>query len=294
MVATTKTAKPRDVYLMSYANGKFINNQKRLNKSGKAYGIKNIISYTDSDLKRTKFYNKYKGILDQPRGAGYWLWKPFFIYKAMKELNDGDILIYSDSGAVFVEKPMPLLTLALKEKILLFTNNEPNIKWNKRRCLSKMNCDSKKYLDAPQVSAGFQIYVNNEETRKFVKEWLYYCCMPGVIDDTTSSPGEYEEYAEYKEHRHDQSVLTNLATKYNIPLYRDPSQGGNYIKPLKFRQKGEWLQYPYKYKDTPNNKKSNYPTIINHLRNTNKMKLSLIKLQSKLPRWLKMILRRKK
>jgi len=283
-----KKSKPK-VYLMSYANKKFVKNQKRLNESAKAYGIKNIISYTDQNLKRTKFYSNYKNILDQPRGAGYWLWKPFFIYKTMNNLNEGDILIYSDSGAVFINSPKSLLKIALKEKALLFTNNEPNIKWNKRKCLDNMGCNSDKYLYAPQVSAGFQVYVNTYKTRKFVKEWLYYCCVDGLIDDTPSNSGEHEEYAAYKEHRHDQSILTNIATKYNIPLYRDPSQGGNHLKALEFRKKGEWIQYPYKYTEVAGSNTSKYPTIINHLRNTGRLKLLLIKLHSKLPKWLKKI-----
>lgn len=271
------------VYLISYADKKFIKNQNRVNASAKKYDIKNIISYNDSDLKRTNFYNKYKDILDQPRGSGYWLWKPFFIYKTLNELREGDILIYSDAGAVFIDTPLPLLKIVVKEGVLLFTNNEINIKWNKTFCLSKMNCNSRKYFYSPQVSAGFQVYMNNKRTRKFVKEWLYYCCIPNLIDDTAIG----EEYASYKEHRHDQSILTNVAIKHNIPLYRDPSQGGNHLKPKEFRKKGEWLQYPYKYMDVTKTERFKYPTIINHLRNTSKFRLLLIKLHSKLPRWMR-------
>ena len=278
------------VYLISYANNKFIKNQNRLNKSAKKYEINKIVSYREEHLKRTKFYNQYKHILDQPKGAGYWLWKPFFIYKTMKQLDDGDILIYSDSGSIFINSPLPLLKISQKENILLFTNNEPNIKWNKSQCLSQMQCDLEKYLNAPQVAAGFQIYVNNESTRKFVKEWLYYCCQPGLIDDSVNN--RTKEYILFKEHRHDQSILTNLAIKYNIPLYRDPSQGSNHLKPLEFRKKFEWLQPPYKYKDIEDNK-SNYPTIINHLRNTGKFKLFLIKLHTIMPRWLKILTKKK-
>lgn len=281
------------VYLISYANKQFIKNQNRLNKSAMKYGIKRIISYREEHLKKTKFYNIYKYILDKPRGVGYWLWKPFFIYKTMKQLDEGDILIYSDSGAIFIDNPLPLLKIAKKENILLFTNNEPNIKWNKNRCLVKMGCNSEKYFNAPQVSAGFQIYVNNESTRKFVKEWLYYCCMPGLIDDTLSKPREYEEYMEYKEHRHDQSILTNLAIKYNIPLYRDPSQGGNHLKPLEFRKKREWLQPPYLYRIQTTTERIAYSTIINHLRNASKFKLLLIKLHTISPRWIKMLIKRR-
>lgn len=278
------------VYLISYANDKFVKNQNRLNESARKHGINKIISYNESDLKVTKFYKKYKNILDSHRGAGYWLWKPFFIYKTMSKMGDGDILIYSDSGAIFVDNPRPLLKLALREDILLFTNNEQNIKWNKRLCLLKMGCDSDIYLNSPQVSAGFQIYVNNDKTRKFVKTWLSYCCAQDLINDVD---GGCNEYAKYIEHRHDQSILTNLAAINNIPLYRDPSQGGNHLKPLQFRKKGEWLQYPYKYYDIKNPERFMYPTIINHLRNTGKIKLKLIKIHSRLPVWLKKIIRKK-
>ncbi len=282
------------VHLISYADGRFIKNQNRLNKSAKKYGIKNIISYNNLDLKRTKFYSKYKNILDESKGSGYWLWKPFFIYKTLNEMREGDILIYSDAGAVFINDPLPLLKIVAREEILLFTNNEINIKWNKAFCLSKMNCNSGEGFYSPQVSAGFQIYMNNERTRKFVKEWLYYCCIPDLISDTTPSLNGYEEYAAFKEHRHDQSILTNVAIKHNIPLYRDPSQGGNHLKPKEFRRRGEWLQYPYRYKVLLNSdtKRFKYPTIINHLRNTGKMKLLLIKIHTKLPKWIKKIRRR--
>jgi len=276
------------VYLISYANKQFVKNQDRLNKSAIKYNLKNIISYGESDLKSTKFYSKYKKILDQPRGAGYWLWKPFFIYSTMCKLREGDILIYSDSGAVFIDNPLPLLKIVAKEKILLFTNNEPNIKWCKRKCLNEMRCNSSKYYSAPQISAGFQIYINNNNTRAFVKEWLYNCCKPGMIDNSKTDGGEFKSFIE---HRHDQAILTNLAVKYNITFHRDPSQGGNCLKPLSLRKKGEWLQPPYVYMEQSSS--DNYPTIINHLRNTKNIKLFLIKLHSKLPRWLKILLKRK-
>ncbi len=285
------------VVLISYADKKFKKNQKRLNKSANKHGLKNIISYSREDLVRTKFYTKYNGILDQSRGAGYWLWKPFFIYKTLNELDEGDFLIYSDSGAVFVNSPVPLLKIASKEKILLFGNGEMNIKWNKKDCLIAMRCNSGAGFYSPQVSAGFQIYVNNESTRKFVKEWLSYCCIPGLIDDTTTSPTGYEEYAAFKAHRHDQSILTNLAIKYDLPLYRDPSQGGNHLKPKEFRKRGEWLPSPYKYQklseESPT-ERFKYPTIINHLRGTGRFKRILIKMHSKLPKWLRRILRRRR
>ena len=38
-----------------------------------------------------EFYAKNKFILNQPRGAGYWLWKHYIIKDALSRVNDGDI-----------------------------------------------------------------------------------------------------------------------------------------------------------------------------------------------------------
>ena len=37
-------------------------------------------------------------------------------------------------------------------------------------------------------------------------------------------------FMEFKDHRHDQSVLTILSVKYNFELFRDPTQFGNDFK----------------------------------------------------------------
>ena len=52
-----------------------------------------------------EFYEKNKNILDQRRGAGYWLWKPYFILKTLNLINDGDIVFYVDAGNIFINDP---------------------------------------------------------------------------------------------------------------------------------------------------------------------------------------------
>ena len=272
------------VYLISYADGKFKKQQDRLNDSAKKFGINYFISYNREYLKSLNFYKKYKHILDQSKGSGYWLWKPFFIYKTLSTIAEGDYLIYADAGAVFVNSPLPLLKRAKGEDIVLFSNGEENRKWNKRDCMIRMGCNDYKAAFAHQVTAGFQIYKNTKKSREFVKEWLRYCCKPGLIEDSLNKEKEDKMF---KEHRHDQAILTNVAIKHNIYLYRDPSQGGNHLKPKEFRVRGEWLKPPYVYIDKTERFK--YPTIINHLRDASKFRLLLIKIHSRLPRWLKKI-----
>lgn len=283
------------VHLISYATKKFEVNQRRLVASAIRYGInkKSIISYKEKDLKSTKFYSKYLSILDNQKGAGYWLWKPFFIYKTLKDeaVAEGDIVIYCDAGGVFVSSPLPLIKLCNdKEDILLFTNNELNAKWNKAECLEKMfEIPFKKYvLNAKQVSAGFQIYKKTSRSLEFVKEWLTYCCKPGLIEDTIENETPIDN--RFIEHRHDQAILTNLVIRDGIKLYRDPSQGGNHLKHLSNRINGEWLQQPYKYVNSWDDYvNSDYPTIINHLRNSGGGRLFLTNVHTSLPRWMKRV-----
>ncbi len=61
----------------------------------------------------------------------------------------------------------------------------------------------------------------NDFTRKFVKEWLLWCQMPGMIDDSLSVLPNHPEFAA---HRYDQSVLTCLQIKYGIKTHWWPDQ----------------------------------------------------------------------
>ena len=34
------------------------------------------------------------------RGAGYWIWKPYIIWKTLQDVEDGDIVCYIDSACL--------------------------------------------------------------------------------------------------------------------------------------------------------------------------------------------------
>ncbi len=276
-------------YLVSYANKNFYKKQKRLNKSAMKFGIDKLIPYTDKDLKQTNFYKENKETLDnQGIGAGFCLWKPYIISKSMEKLNEGDILFYVDSGAEIIYDINPLVELCKKQSgILLFNGIHTNKFWTKRDCFIRMGCDSKKYWDSPQTAGGYQVYIKNEKSMKFLNNFLTFAKLPGMIDDTPSKEPNFEDFIE---HRCDQSILSNLAIKYNIKTFRNPSQGGNYLKKPKIRKKGEWLMYPYVYLDDYD-KNSDYPTIFFNRRNATKFRLLLIKIHSKLPLKLKLLIR---
>ena len=63
------------------------------------------------------FVKKNKKILSEKKGNGLYLWKPYFLNKAYRELKDGDYLIYTDAGSIFINKIQYLIDCMEREKL---------------------------------------------------------------------------------------------------------------------------------------------------------------------------------
>ena len=61
---------------------------------------------------------------------------------------------------------------------------------------------------------------------EFAEEYLCYCQDERIITDNPNTMG-LPNYPEFIQNRHDQSVSSLLAKKYNIPPFRMASQFGN-------------------------------------------------------------------
>jgi len=251
-------------YLVSYATPDHRKNQRRLNESALNFGIDNAMPYSSKNLKETLFYQENKATLTQKRGSGYWLWKPYVILTHLEKIHNNDLLIYSDVGIEIIKNISPLVDLCISQGgILLFRNHENlNRTWTKRDCFVSMECDEEKYHNSEQTTASFQIYVKNSWSLSFLKEYLHYCQMGDVITDSPNTLG-MDNFSDFIDHRHDQSVLSLLAVKHDIGLFRDPSQFGNHRKLPELREQDEWLSKPYSNLPCAI---SLYPTLLNHHR----------------------------
>jgi len=202
--------------------------------------------------------------LNADRGAGFWVWKPYIIYRKMLSLQDNDFLIYSDAGIEFVNNVSHIID-KMDEDIFFFTNGWPHVEWCKADVLKGVlgwegytETDTKcsfykeqrwieNVKDIKQVQASVIFFRVNQKTKDFVKEWLLYCQMPGFIDD---SPSKLPNYPTFAEHRHDQAILTCLQIKYGYKLHFWPTNYSEHIRHT--AQPGD-----------------NYPTIFNHHRRRN-------------------------
>jgi hypothetical protein len=216
-------------YLVNYSDKTHKESQKNNSISAlEIGGFDDVFSFNLNDLGED-FVNENKFIMTQPRGAGYWMWKPFVIKKALDMINDGDLLMYSDSGILFIRNIDEIKTIMdeTKEKLLLFEleDTHPNKRWTKRDCFKLMDLDNEPYLSSNQLLASYLLMRKNDFVMDFINEWLDYSKDYRIITDSTNECG-LSNYDEFIDHRHDQSILSLLGRKYNIKNIPDVSQYG--------------------------------------------------------------------
>ncbi len=217
-------------YFINYADKFYLESQKnaiyhakKLNFDCKQYGV------LDLDL---DFRIKNQSILSQPRGAGYWLWKPYIILKKLNDINYGDYLVYMDSGANLINSVDNFLQNIDDKGILSFQlKDHKNNKWTKGDCFFAINDIDNIYQfsEKNQILASYIFFRKNDFCINFVKKWLYYSMQEHILTDI---PNLFiPNCLEFCEHRHDQSIFSLLCYKYNISHTTDISQWGglNYI-----------------------------------------------------------------
>jgi hypothetical protein len=191
-------------------------------------------SFFDEHTIDPNFIDKNKEIFSYARGWGFWLWKPFIILETLKKLNEGDVCVYCDAGNSIISDPSPLFGLCIDVGgILLFENRDGNpagtvwrnAEWTKYDCYTLMDCAKNKYVNGSQIDGAYSVWQKNAKTMSFVEEYLSYCQNINIISDLPSITGPNPPM--FKDHRHDQSVLSLLAIKHDLPLFPEPSEWGN-------------------------------------------------------------------
>lgn len=220
--------------LTSFAtNPKWYRAQNFLVQSAKKYGFDGAVNFTDKNT-NFEFVKQYDDI-HTTRGFGYWKWKPLILLNVLGQVKDNDIVAYIDSGNCIINDLDYIFNKCDEQEIVLFDNRDGNYErtthknktWTKRDCFVIMNCDTDSYYNAPQVDASYQFYKKTPRTINFLNEYNKFCNNENVISDLPNITKT--NLPEFQDHRHDQSILSLLAVKYDVPLLPEPSEWGNYL-----------------------------------------------------------------
>ena len=196
-----------NVWLISYADGDIhLANQRFLNFSAINKGIDFYLPYNKKHIDPS-YIKAHNNTFSQKRGAGYWLWKPYLILKILKQIPKNDVVLYVDCGAALRQPIVPLLKELDNHDIVLVQNHHKNRHFIKRDLLTMFNADNNETRDAYQLIGGFVLVKNTRFARNFIRTWLRWCEKEHALTDTKSQ----DEHPDFKDHRHDQAILTLLA-----------------------------------------------------------------------------------
>lgn len=178
----------------------------------------------------TEFFERHREILlGEARGAGLWLWKPWLLNRELARCTRGDVLFYADATSIFERRVDDLLNLARDSHVVTFEISEDehtDAVWTKHDALALMGAAANETLLHTRQRLGSPVICHCDDTaRAFVSQWLRMASDRRALDDSPSVLGP--ERREFREHRHDQSILSVLAKQWGFPALPDPSQWGD-------------------------------------------------------------------
>ena len=163
-----------------------------------------------------------------PRGMGWFCWKPFVIMQALEHCQPGDVVCYVDADTYPIANFSCLYDICARDGgIMLFAaQGHGHEKWCKRDCFMVMGQDEEKWRFTQAGVARFMLFQKGPWlVTQFLCEWLAYCLNKPA---QTFEPSTYApEYPELSQHRTEQAIMTNLAHKYGLRLYREACQFGD-------------------------------------------------------------------
>jgi hypothetical protein len=209
-----------NMHLITFSNDQYKNQQMTISRLAADAGVfGSVTPYTWNDIAETDFYQKNRDVLTRQRGCGYWLWKPYIILDKLSKIPDGDLVFYMDCGDIFtpgvVNHVIQLFQKHDYDCLLLpgvFTHSN----WTKRDCFVLMDCDSSKYWSTIQLEAGINFWKNSKGAKDILNKWIMYGSDSRIITDDENTCG-LDNLAGFIDHRHDQSILTNLSVKHELP-----------------------------------------------------------------------------
>ena len=253
-------------YFITYGDKNYAIQRNRISFQAKKLNIfDRVITYKPRSLNK-KFREKFKNVLIQKHGGGFWLWKPFIILETLKKMNEGDILIYVDAGSSINPKGKNRLVEYFeilkhsKENLLLFEMPLVEKNWTSKEVFEYFDVkDNKEITDSNQFMGGVILVKKNKHSINF-----FNVILNAVESDYKLITNDYSKNQNkyFEDVRHDQSLISVyskisgcLSLKDESYFYNNPDE--QYIYPILTVRDGNynlWQKYKY-YMIYPVNKR---------------------------------------
>lgn len=205
------------IHFLSFASSNMAPTLHRIGKEARQSGFFDKIHlYTDKKLDKT-FYREHKDwFKENPRGYGYWIWKPYLISSILNnKMKDNDILVYLDAGCEIHQSGkhrwQEYLTYLENLSLIIYQQaNNTEKQWTKFDIFDYFNVvDNQEIINSKQYLDGLIILKKNNFTSPLVEEW-YQICETYKQRLLSDAPSLHPEMPEFIENRHDQSIFSIL------------------------------------------------------------------------------------
>lgn len=205
--------------LVSFADHRYINSLKRLEKQTEGYPFDERYFLTDKTSFTKEYWRKLKPWFYR-RGYGYWNWKFKIVKFYLDKLEYGDKLYYSDAGLTWNNSDKAIRRFqeqidSMVDDINILVYNQPMIEqeWTKGDVLNALGVyDNYSICLSRQIFSGFFCLRKTPEVESLLNDIIDLSEIgKELITDKRSSipnkPG-------FQEHRHDQSLFSVLVKKH--------------------------------------------------------------------------------
>lgn len=196
-------------YLITFGDESFRDSMKRIKQEAlKCEVFDEILCFSPKDVSedlRNSCVYKIK------RGFGLWSWKPDVILQTLLRMEDGDILVYADSGcSLYPSKEwVKYFSLLEHNDILAFRTHHKNIEWTRKSIIDFFGFD-KSWYKLFQYAATVIFFKKNSSSLQFVERWRAIMMnFPSLVQDVPPEKIKDENPA-FIENRHDQAVFSAL------------------------------------------------------------------------------------
>ena len=245
------------LFFLSFADSRYRRSLVRIGKQAQEFKIFEQTVLADEDFLDIDFRNKYKKFLMAgTRGYGYWCWKPQIILQVLKNLSEGDMLLYADAGChlnyrgkarlleyfeILQNSKSGILGFQAKppEMPLEYDGRQlfdyPNYAWTKGDTLDYFGIrDNEEIINSQTIGAGIILIRKCQSSIDIIKKWIKTFSHDfSLIDD---SPSKSPNPDGFIEHRHDQAIFSILCLQNSV----DTISAYEYYYPKKNSNKPDW------------------------------------------------------
>lgn len=216
------------ISFISYGNDTYKDARDRIQSQATTMGCFNgqIKVYTPEDLS-ADFKAAVGDVLNESRGGGYWIWKPYIIADMLSKLNTDDILVYADAGCTLQPVGVPRLKeyaemispksgkSILAMRLLDGTKYGPGgflqKKWTSTPIFEYFNqAIDGEFANSSQILCGVVICRKCPESEKVIGRWLEVArSRPDLFTDRHNEESKKSNPA-FIDNRHDQPIFSMI------------------------------------------------------------------------------------